>query len=57
MNRLLPKLQKNYKVLYNENLTLITIRHYNLKIIEQLTRERKIFVQQKSRNTARFVVK
>ncbi len=57
MNRLLPELQKNYKVLYNENLTLVTIRHYDSKIIEALTRGRKIFVQQKSRNTARFVVK
>jgi aspartate kinase len=57
MNHLLPELQKNYKVLYNENLTLITIRHYNSTIIETLTRGHKIFVRQKSRNTARFVVK
>ncbi|MCF6241542.1 MAG: aspartate kinase [Bacteroidales bacterium] len=57
IKQLLLELKNNYKVLYNTNLTLITIRHYNSSIIEELTVGRKIFVQQKSRNTARFVVK
>ncbi len=54
--KLINELKKNYKVLYNKKLTLITIRHYNTSIIHKLTAGKKIFVQQKSRHTARFVV-
>lgn len=54
---LLTELKNNYKVLYNNQLTLITIRHYNQQIIDEMTNNRKIFVQQKSRHTVRFVVK
>ncbi|MBN1252351.1 MAG: aspartate kinase [Bacteroidales bacterium] len=52
----LSELNQDYKVLYNLNLTLITIRHYDSEIINEMTNKRKIFVQQKSRHTARFVV-
>lgn len=54
---LLTDLNNNYKVLYNDGLILITIRHYNQQIIDELTDKRKVFVQQKSRHTVRFVVK
>lgn len=57
LERLLFELKNDYKVLYNEGLTLVTIRHYNQTIIEKLTAGKKVFVQQKSRHTARFVVK
>jgi len=50
------ELRKGYKVLYNDKLTLVTIRHYNKDVIEATTKGRKVFVQQKSRNTARFVI-
>jgi aspartate kinase len=50
-------LKKDFKVLYNNNLTLITIRHFNDQTIEQTTKEKEILVQQKSRNTIRFVVR
>jgi len=54
---LIKILQKDYKVLYNQNLELVTIRHYDEKTIERVTRGKTIIVEQKSRNTARFVVK
>ncbi|OQX98603.1 MAG: hypothetical protein B6I20_10875 [Bacteroidetes bacterium 4572_117] len=54
---LLKELKNNYKVLYNNKLTLITIRHYNQQTINELTNDRKVFIQQKSRHTVRFVVK
>ena len=57
LGMLLTELKYNYKVLYNDQLTLITIRHYNEQIIDEMTNNRKIFVQQKSRHTVRFVVK
>lgn len=50
-------LMESYKILYNEGLVLITIRHYNSTIINDTTYGRKIYLQQKSRHTARFVVK
>jgi len=54
---LISELNNNYKVLYNEGLTLITIRHYNQLTIDELTNNRKVYVQQKSRHTVRFIVK
>lgn len=53
---LIDELRKDYKVLYNENLELVTIRHYDDKTIKRVTTNKKIIVEQKSRNTARFVM-
>jgi aspartate kinase len=54
---LIYKLQKEYKVLYNTNVELATIRHYDQKTIERVTNNKKIFISQQSRKTARFVMK
>jgi aspartate kinase len=54
---LIRELKKNYRVLYNENTELITIRHYNEKAIAGLLGDRIILLEQKSRLTAQFVVK
>lgn len=54
---LIKELQKDYKVLYNEDVELVTIRNYNLDTIDRVIQNKKIFVEQKSRQTARFVVK
>jgi aspartate kinase len=43
--------------LFNENLELVTIRHYDQKTIERVTNNKTIIVEQKSRNTARMVMK
>jgi len=53
---LIEELRKEYKVLYNENLELVTIRHYDQQTINRVTFDKKIIVEQKSRNTARFVM-
>lgn len=50
-------LKRDFKVLYNRNLTLITIRHFDDLTIEHTTKEKEILLQQKSRNTVRFVVR
>lgn len=47
---------KEFRVLYNDNLTLITIRHYTNSAIREQTKGKIILIQQKSRKTARFVV-
>jgi aspartate kinase len=50
-------LQKEYKVLYNENLELITIRYYDQATIDRVTIDKKILLEVKSRYTVQLVVK
>jgi aspartate kinase len=54
---LVEALQKDYKVLYNESVELVTIRDYDQATIDRVISGKKIYVEQKSRQTARFVVK
>lgn len=55
--QLIDELKKNYKILYNDKLELVTIRHYDKKTIDRVTVGKDILVEQKSRNTARFILK
>jgi len=55
--RLIEALKKDYKVLYNDKLELVTIRHYDDETIKRVTANKTILVEQKSRNTARMVMK
>lgn len=50
------ELHDEYEVLYNKNVRLLTIRHYNEDVIARLTANKNILVEQRSRLTARFVV-
>ena len=54
---LITDLRKHYRVLYNEKLQLITIRHYNEECIKDLLEGKEVLLEQRSRNTARFVVR
>ena len=56
LNRLIGDLIVDFKVLYNSGLDLLTIRHYTAEAIEGLTNDRRIYIQQQSRKTARFVM-
>jgi len=47
----------NYHVRYNEGLELVTIRHYNDHIIGKLTQEKVVLLEQRTRQTARLVLK
>lgn len=53
---LVTELQDEYEVLYNTDVELITIRHYTKVIVEKLVGEKLVFVEQRNRLTARFVV-
>ncbi len=53
---LVAEFQDEYEVLYNTDVELITIRHYTKEIVEKLVGEKLIFVEQRNRLTARFVV-
>ena len=50
------ELQENFKILFNKNLSLLTIRHYTEGKIKELTAGKQIFVEQRTRKTARFVL-
>jgi len=54
---LIKELGNDYKVLYNENVELVTIRDYDQATIDRVITGKKIYVEQKTRQTARFVVR
>jgi aspartate kinase len=51
------ELSNDFKVKYNENLELLTIRGKNDEIIEKATKGRKILLSQSTRNIARIVMR
>jgi aspartate kinase len=57
VKELIAELKMDYKVLYNEGLELLTVRHYDQKTLDQLTENKELLVVQKSRHTARFVMR
>ncbi|MEA1873969.1 MAG: aspartate kinase [Bacteroidota bacterium] len=57
LSELIEDLGKRYKVLYNEGVVLITIRHYTESCIDELLIGKEVLLEQRSRRTARFVVR
>ncbi len=55
--QLIEELRKGYEVRYNEGCELITVRHYDEATLARLTSGREILLEQRSRTTARFVLK
>ena len=55
--KLLQALNPNFKVRYNDNLALITVRHYTPACLNDVTAGKTILLEQLSRNTAQLVVK
>ncbi len=49
-------LQKVFAVKYNEDLELLTIRHYTKEVIEEHISGKQVYMQQRTRSTARFVM-
>ncbi|MDB5156648.1 MAG: lysC 2 [Mucilaginibacter sp.] len=56
-SRLLDNLKSDYNIKYNNNLTLVTVRHDRDGIIKSLTAGKTILLEQLSRNTAQLVLK
>lgn len=52
---LIKTLQKEYRVLYNQNLELITIRYYDQATIDRVTMDKKVLLEVKSRYTVQLV--
>lgn len=55
--KLLAGFGPNFRVKYNSDLALITVRHYKLYDLKGLVDNRAILLEQVSRNTAQMVVK
>lgn len=55
--KLLEIFEKSYNIRYNEGLELVTIRHYDQATIERVTEGKEIIVEQKTKETARFLLK
>lgn len=53
----LQALKAIFKVKYNSDLTLITLRHYNTASVDEVTAGKTVLMQQTSRNTAQIVLK
>ncbi len=54
---LLVELQKDYKVLYNSDVELMTIRNYDQEIINKLSENKLVLIEQRSRYTHQMVIK
>ncbi|MDP1801214.1 MAG: aspartate kinase [Bacteroidota bacterium] len=54
---LLNDLQQQFKVLYNKNVQLMTIRNYDQETVAKLSENKIIIIEQRSRNTLQMVMK
>ena len=54
--KFIKDLSKHFSVFYNTSLTLYTIRHYTDDSIKFITKDNKVLLEQKSRNTVQFVI-
>jgi aspartate kinase len=57
VSMLIAELQKEYKVLYNDNLELVTIRYYDQSTIDRVCIDKQVLLEQKSRYTVQLVVR
>ncbi|MEL7586721.1 MAG: aspartate kinase [Prolixibacteraceae bacterium] len=57
LEAVIMELHKEFDVRYNTDLVLATIRFYNLQAIDRIKDNRQVFMEQKSRRTARLVLK
>jgi aspartate kinase len=57
VNNLIEDLKKDFKAVYNDNVEMLSIRHYTEEAIDMISGKREILLEQKTRRIARFVVK
>lgn len=57
VDSLLRGLKGDYSAYYNEDVELLSIRHYNKEAIDRITTGREILLEQRTRSTVRFVAR
>lgn len=55
--KLLAAIEKDYKVVKDENLELITVRHYNSDILKELKRNKMVLLEERITRTIQLVVR
>jgi len=55
-DQMIAALNMNFDVRYNSKLKLVTIRYYSKDKITELTENKTVYLEQKSRNTAQFLI-
>nr|WP_320117230.1 aspartate kinase [uncultured Marinifilum sp.] len=56
LDTLIEEIAHDFEVKYNDALELITIRHHNQESVERMTKGKDILLEQRSRDTAQFVI-
>ena len=56
VNRLIERLKSIFRVRYNDNLQLITIRYYTQQVIDRIVAGRPVLLEQRSRTTEQVIV-
>jgi aspartate kinase len=57
LNEVLQLFSENYIAHYNTGLTLQTIRHFTEDVLQKMKKDKKIYLEQNSRRTARLLIK
>ncbi|MCL2511987.1 MAG: aspartate kinase, partial [Bacteroidales bacterium] len=55
--QLISLLSEHYTIRYNDNLEMLTVRHYHRADLNALLADKEILLEQRSRTTAQFVVR
>jgi aspartate kinase len=57
LSELINMLKNDFKILFTQNLQLITIKNYSQEAIDKVTDQKEILVEQRTRNTYQIVIK
>jgi aspartate kinase len=57
LNQIIAVLKSDFKVYYNESLSLVTLRHYNQASIDEISQNKEVLIEQRSRNTVQLVLR
>lgn len=57
INKLISELEKEFRISYNEDVQLVTIRHYTTQAVSQMSLGKEILIEQKSRQTTHLVLR
>jgi aspartate kinase len=57
IDNIIEQLQQDFSITRNDNLSLLTIRHYNQGIIDKLTLNKDVLLRQISRTTIQLLVR
>jgi aspartate kinase len=57
VDALINDLKAEFSAVYNENVEMLSVRHYTTEAIERISEGREIMLEQRTRSTVRFVVR